>query len=78
MHPNNILIGPLSRDYSPTYRPIPRLVFLPQPMLRRKGAALHGAHKWSEAIAAYEDGIAIEDSPALQKGLNEVKQAQSM
>lgn len=42
----------------------------------RKGAALHGAHKFSEAIAAYEAGIAIEDSPALQKGLKEVKEAQ--
>jgi hypothetical protein len=42
----------------------------------RKGAALHGAHRWDEAIAAYEEGIHIEDSPALQKGLKEVKEAQ--
>ena len=41
----------------------------------RKGAALHGAHKWDEAIAAYEQGIEVEDSPALQKGLQEVKSA---
>ena len=41
----------------------------------RKGAALHGAHKWDEAIAAYQQGIEVEDSPALQKGLQEVKSA---
>ncbi|KAH7343514.1 chaperone [Rhizoctonia solani] len=41
----------------------------------RKGAALHGAQRWEEAIAAYEEGLAIEDSPALQKGLKEVKEA---
>lgn len=41
----------------------------------RKGAALHGDHKYDEAIAAYEEGIAVEDSPALQKGLKEVKDA---
>jgi stress-induced-phosphoprotein 1 len=41
----------------------------------RKGAALHGAHKWDDAIAAYEQGIKAEDSPALQKGLQEVKAA---
>ncbi|KAF8607481.1 TPR-like protein [Ceratobasidium sp. AG-I] len=43
----------------------------------RKGAALHGAHRWDEAIAAYEQGIKVEDSPALQKGLREVKEAQA-
>ncbi|KAG8893485.1 Hsp90 cochaperone, partial [Tulasnella sp. 403] len=42
----------------------------------RKGAALHGARRWEDAIQAYEAGIAIEDSPALQKGLKEVKDAQ--
>lgn len=36
---------------------------------------MHGAHKWDEAIAAYEQGIKVEDSPALQKGLQEVKSA---
>ena len=41
----------------------------------RKGAALHGAHKWDEAIAAYEQGIKVEDSPALKKGLQEVMAA---
>jgi len=41
----------------------------------RKGAALHGARKWDEAIAAYEQGIKVEDSPALQKGFQEVKAA---
>ncbi len=42
----------------------------------RKGAALHGLHRWDEAVSAYEAGIAVEDSPALQKGLTEVKEAQ--
>lgn len=41
----------------------------------RKGAALHGARKYDEAIAAYESGLKIEDSPALKKGLQEVQQA---
>lgn len=41
----------------------------------RKGAALHGARKFDEAIAAYEDGLKLEDSPALRKGLQEVKDA---
>ncbi|KAG9051009.1 Hsp90 cochaperone [Tulasnella sp. UAMH 9824] len=41
----------------------------------RKGAALHGSRRYDEAITAYEAGIAIEDSPALQKGLKEVKDA---
>ena len=36
---------------------------------------MHGAHKWDEAIAAYQQGIEVEDSPALQKGLQEVKSA---
>ena len=42
----------------------------------RKGAALHGARRYDEAIAAYEKGIEYEDSPALRKGLQEVKDAQ--
>jgi len=41
----------------------------------RKGAALHGARRWDEAIAAYEEGIKLEDSPALRKGLKEVQDA---
>lgn len=41
----------------------------------RKGAALHGLRKWDDAIAAYEQGIKIEDSQALRKGLEEVKEA---
>ena len=42
----------------------------------RKGAALHGAHNWDEAIAAYEAGLEVEkDAPALLKGLREVKDA---
>ena len=44
----------------------------------RKGAALHGAHRWEEAIAAYEEGLKIEDSPALRKGLKEVQDAKGM
>ncbi|KAL1672257.1 activator of Hsp70 and Hsp90 chaperone [Schizophyllum commune] len=42
----------------------------------RKGAALHGAHQYDEAIKAYEEGLAKEDSPALRKGLQEVRAAQ--
>lgn len=41
----------------------------------RKGAALHGAHKFDDAIAAYEEGLKLEDSPALRKGLKEVQEA---
>jgi stress-induced-phosphoprotein 1 len=41
----------------------------------RKGAALHGHRRYVEAIEAYEDGLKIEDSPALRKGLEEVKGA---
>ncbi|KAG6333762.1 hypothetical protein ID866_5324 [Astraeus odoratus] len=43
----------------------------------RKGAALHGLRKYDEAIAAYEEGIRHEDSPALRKGLQEVKDAKA-
>jgi stress-induced-phosphoprotein 1 len=41
----------------------------------RKGAALHGARKYDEAITAYNTGLALEDSPALRKGLQEVQDA---
>lgn len=41
----------------------------------RKGAALHGARRYDEAIEAYEAGLQYEDSPALRKGLQEVKDA---
>lgn len=41
----------------------------------RKGAALHGARKYDEAIEAYEQGLKLEDSPALRKGLKEVQDA---
>lgn len=37
---------------------------------------MHGARRYGEAIAAYEKGIQHEDSPALRKGLQEVKDAQ--
>ncbi|KAF8204836.1 activator of Hsp70 and Hsp90 chaperone [Pholiota molesta] len=43
----------------------------------RKGAALHGLRKYDEAITAYETGIKLEDSPALRKGLQEVKDAKA-
>ncbi|KAJ7781665.1 activator of Hsp70 and Hsp90 chaperone [Mycena metata] len=43
----------------------------------RKGAALHGARRYDEAIAAYEEGLKIEDSPALRKGLKEVQDAKA-
>ena len=41
----------------------------------RKGAALHGQRRYVEAIEAYELGLKIEDSPAIRKGLDEVKAA---
>ena len=41
----------------------------------RKGAALHGQRRYDEAIAAYEEGLKLEDNPALRKGLQEVKDA---
>ena len=41
----------------------------------RKGAALHGQRRYDEAIAAYEEGLKLEDSPVLRKGLQEVKDA---
>lgn len=43
----------------------------------RKGAALHGLRSYDLAIAAYEQGLEYEDSPALRKGLQEVKDAQA-
>lgn len=42
----------------------------------RKGAALHGLRRFDEAIEAYQAGIQLEDSPAMRKGLQEVKDAQ--
>jgi stress-induced-phosphoprotein 1 len=44
----------------------------------RKGAALHGAKRYDEAITAYEAGIKLEDSPALRKGLQEVRDAKGI
>jgi len=41
----------------------------------RKGAALHGQRRYVEAIETYELGLKIEDSPAIRKGLDEVKAA---
>jgi tetratricopeptide (TPR) repeat protein len=41
----------------------------------RKGAALHGAHRYDDAVTAYEAGLKLEDSPALRKGLKEVQDA---
>lgn len=41
----------------------------------RKGAALHGSKQYDEAIAAYEEGLKLEDIPALRKGLKEVQDA---
>ncbi|KAF8900012.1 chaperone [Mucidula mucida] len=41
----------------------------------RKGAALHGARRYDDAIAAYEAGLKLEDSPAIRKGLKEVQDA---
>ena len=42
----------------------------------RKGAALHGLRQFDDAIQAYEAGLKLEDSPAMRKGLQEVKDAQ--
>jgi stress-induced-phosphoprotein 1 len=44
----------------------------------RKGAALHGARRYDEAISAYEEGLTLEDSPALRKGLKEVQDAKGL
>lgn len=44
----------------------------------RKGAALHGARRYDDAILAYEAGIKLEDSPASRKGLQEVQDAKGM
>ncbi|KAJ7929167.1 activator of Hsp70 and Hsp90 chaperone [Mycena leptocephala] len=44
----------------------------------RKGAALHGARRYDEAISAYEEGLTLEDSPALRKGLKEVQDAKAI
>lgn len=41
----------------------------------RRGAALHGLHRYDDAVTAYEEGIKQEDSPGLQKGLREVQEA---
>ncbi|TFY76489.1 hypothetical protein EWM64_g7521 [Hericium alpestre] len=43
----------------------------------RKGAALHGQRQYDQAIEAYEAGLKLEDSPALKKGLEEVKAAKA-
>ena len=44
----------------------------------RKGAALHGQRRYVEAIETYELGLKIEDSPAIRKGLDEVKAAKGV
>ena len=44
----------------------------------RKGAALHGSRRYDEAITTYEAGLKLEDSPALRKGLQEVKDAKGL
>ncbi|KAH0839602.1 activator of Hsp70 and Hsp90 chaperone [Lanmaoa asiatica] len=43
----------------------------------RMGAALHGARRYNEAVTAYEKGIQYEDSPALRKGLQDVRDVQA-
>lgn len=32
-------------------------------------------HRWDDAIAAYDAGLKLEDSPALRKGLKDVQDA---
>ncbi|KAM6495682.1 activator of Hsp70 and Hsp90 chaperone [Amanita muscaria] len=43
----------------------------------RKGAALHGARRYDEAIEAYEEGLKYENSQPLNKGLDEVRAAKA-
>lgn len=44
----------------------------------RKGSALHGAHKYDEAIAAYKTGLEKNpDDAALKRGLEDVERAKS-
>jgi len=38
---------------------------------------LHGAKKYDDAISAYQSGLAVEDSPALRKGLKDVQDAKA-
>jgi len=44
----------------------------------RKGAALHGARRYDDAIVAYQAGIKLEDSAASRKGLQQVQDAKGM
>jgi hypothetical protein len=44
----------------------------------RGGAALHGMRRFDDAIDAYEAGLRLEDSPASNKGLNEVQDAKGL
>lgn len=44
----------------------------------RKGASLHGLRRFDDAIQAYEAGLKLEDSPAMRKGLQEVKDAKGL
>ncbi|KAJ8086119.1 Hsp90 cochaperone [Marasmius tenuissimus] len=43
----------------------------------RKGAALHGARSYDQAIEVYNQGLKVEDTPALRKGLQEVTDAKA-
>ncbi|WFD08035.1 Hsp90 cochaperone [Malassezia vespertilionis] len=44
----------------------------------RKGSALHGAHKYDEAVAAYKQGLEkVPEDAGLKKGLADVERAQS-
>lgn len=36
---------------------------------------MHGLRRYDEAITAYEEGLKLEDSAPLRKGLQEVKDA---
>ena len=82
------VLWPMPKRYVSTFSLSMSLILLPLQCIKvnaswakgyaRKGAALHGAKRYDEAVTAYEAGIKLEDSPALRKGLQEVKDAKGI